>query len=215
MRKLIAAFGVAAAASAGSVAYAFAPVATPDLPGPEPMPIEAPSDLLVGIEAQKADVPDLAPEPVTPTSTVTTAAPEPVPVKPVDPEPTPTTVTTAPLPGLGAVTLQGDVSLNGTVTLPDVLFGVVWDVEDPSHAQLWALIDDQPTLVCDGIIHELEGEPVYHAQSQLLEPSGRCHGQRVPDGGDGVAIFMTFSDGQWAAATLTSPDGVPVADLFE
>lgn len=211
MKKFIAALGVAAVASVGSAAYAFVPTAT-DLSAPEPIEEVDVAEFVPAVEAPPSAVPDYAPVTVHPPTTQAPAL-HPEPGQP--PEPEPTLVTTVPLPGLAAVTLQGDVSLNGTTTLPDVLFGVVWDVDNPSHAQLWAVLEDQPVLVCDGTIHELDNEPVYHAQSQLLGNSGRCHGQRVPDGGDGVAVFLTFSDGQWAAATLTSPDGVPTVALFD
>ena len=184
---------------------------------------------VVPTEPEPPDVAPVEPEPtaiptvrVEPTP-LPTARVEPTPIPTVTVEPTaiptatvePTPIPTVEPPGYGAVTLQGDVSINGYSFLYDQLIGVVWDVEDPSKVQLWTVWNDEPVLVCDGVVYELAGEPVYHADSQLLGPTGRCHGQRVPDGGDGVVLFIAFSDGQWVAATLTNPDGVPTADIFD
>ena len=126
------------------------------------------------------------------------------PVEPVEP---------VPLPGLGAVTLQGDVSINGNVTLPDILFGVIWEEDDPAHVQLWALVNDLPVQVCDGRVIEPLGEPIFEGESRLLGPNGDCHMRELPNGSD-IALFIVTEDGQWATSIMRAPDGVYPAPIF-
>lgn len=133
--------------------------------------------------------------------------PEPIEPEPVEPEPI------VPLP-YGAVHLVGEVWANG-VSIGEIDFAIVWNEDDPSHAQLWALLNDVPTQVCAGRIFETpQGEPIFFGSTSLMDPAGTCYMSRVPNH-SAISLHAASNDGQWAVATLTNPNSVEPVPIFD
>lgn len=131
---------------------------------------------------------------------------DPVDPQPIEPEPI------APLP-YGSVHLKGEVWANGT-SIGQIDFGLIWNEDDPSHAQLWALLGDVPTQVCVGRIFDTpQGEPIFFGSTSLMDPEGTCYMSRVPDH-SAISLHAASNDGQWATATLKNPNSVDPVPIF-
>ena len=133
-------------------------------------------------------------------------ADDPAPVADVEPEPV------APLP-LVSVPLRGDVFANGHAIGP-IDFAVIWNEDDPSKVQLWAVLDETPTPVCIGDVFESpHGEPVFLGETSLMDPAGTCTMSQLPDR-SGITLFAASNDGQWASSIMSYPGGVEPVPIF-
>ncbi len=183
-----------------AIAGAILAAAAPALAAPATIGI----DEVPGLEQPLASIEPAVVDPATAPVVVDPGLiPEPVAPAPIDPEPPVLIdpVEPVPLPGVGGLPLQGDVVLPGEV-VPQVLFSLFWDLEDPAHVQLWAWWNDGPVPVCDGRV--VEG-PVFVGRSDLF--GGTCLLAQTP-GGD-FALFVLGDQGGWAFALLGAADQVP------